>query len=210
MRDEDGKDIPGQFCRNSSRRMPGQVFSSDIFNDTDHDIVTTPDGKHFVRQELDSGRGRTQTNGSPTSMGQVERNPAIYRPRNNTPDDVLIVMEQFRTDPLGTVVRLGRATGRCCFCSSPLSDRRSRAHGYGPVCAKNYGLEWSHDHADEVEEDIEQSVGRVVMELRPGVWSVVDLDTNEVIISYDTMEQAQNDLDEWSRLERTYTDGGEA
>jgi hypothetical protein len=48
------------------------------------------------------------------------------------------------------------------------------------------------------------------MELRPGVWSVVDLDTNEVIVTYDTYEQAQADLDEWSRLERVFTDGGEA
>lgn len=154
-------------------------------------------------------RGRSESS-RPESMGQVEKTPKIFRPRNHTPDDVLIVMEQFRNDPLGTIVRLGKATGRCSFCGSPLWDRRSRAHGYGPVCAKHYGLEWSHDHADEVEAGIEEAVGRQVMELRPGVWSVVDVELNEVIISYDNIEQAQADLDEWSRLERTYTDGGEA
>lgn len=212
MKDEAGLTIVGQFSINASRINPGRVYT-----DTDYDIVEVPRGSfgrhtltdYYVRAEL-TGRGRSKTRGRSTSMGQVERTPTIYRPRNNTPDDVLIVMEQFRTDPLGTIVRLGKATGRCSFCGSPLSDRRSRAHGYGPVCAKHYSLEWSHDHADEVEAGIENAVSRQVMELRPGVWSVVDVELNEVITSYDNIEQAQADIDEWSRLERTYTDGGEA
>jgi hypothetical protein len=210
---ERGVTITGEFNLN----VPGYGPVGRDYNDTDHDIVEVPRGMfgthriihYYVREEL-SGKGRSTTNGKPESMGQIERTPAIFRPRNHTPDDVLIVMESFRTDPLGTIVRLGKSTGRCSFCNSPLSDRRSRAHGYGPVCAKHYSLAWTHDHADEVEAGIEESVGRQVMELRPGVWSVVDLDTNEVIVTYDTYEQAQADLDEWSRLERVFTDGGEA
>ena len=182
-------------------------------NNEDPDTLYVEIANRTVQMvEKDDGtnrRGRSESS-RPESMGQVEKTPKIFRPRNHTPDDVLIVMEQFRNDPLGTIVRLGKATGRCSFCGSPLWDRRSRAHGYGPVCAKHYGLEWSHDHADEVEAGIEEAVGRQVMELRPGVWSVVDVELNEVITSYDNIEQAQADIDEWSRLERTYTDGGEA
>lgn len=36
----------------------------------------------------------------------------------------------------------GKLTGNCCFCSIPLTDPKSVEAGYGPVCAKNYGLPW--------------------------------------------------------------------
>ena len=34
----------------------------------------------------------------------------------------------------------GKLTGHCCFCNSELSDEKSTAVGYGPVCAKRWGL----------------------------------------------------------------------
>lgn len=34
----------------------------------------------------------------------------------------------------------GKMTGKCCFCNSPLIDQKSTDVGYGPVCAKHYGL----------------------------------------------------------------------
>ena len=185
-----------------------------------HRITTYRPKTHFDHYVLVpiTTKGRSRA-GKPTTRGEIDKPAKTYRPRNNTPDDVLIVMEQFRVDPLGTIVRLGKATGRCCFCGSGLTDRRSRSHGYGPVCAKTYGLDWSHEHADKVENEIEEAVGRCVMELRPGQWSVVDLETNTIMVSYPTYEQAQDSLDEWSRLERTdlgategigSVDGGEA
>lgn len=42
--------------------------------------------------------------------------------------------------PAETAAEYGRLTGRCCFCGSSLKDENSTAVGYGPVCAKNYGL----------------------------------------------------------------------
>ena len=36
----------------------------------------------------------------------------------------------------------GHAHDRCVFCSLGLTDERSVAVGYGPVCAGNYGLPW--------------------------------------------------------------------
>jgi hypothetical protein len=38
----------------------------------------------------------------------------------------------------------GKLTGNCCFCNKGLSDPNSTAAGFGPVCAKHYGLttEW--------------------------------------------------------------------
>jgi hypothetical protein len=36
----------------------------------------------------------------------------------------------------------GHSTGECVFCSRELEDDRSVTVGYGPVCAKRYGLPW--------------------------------------------------------------------
>lgn len=49
----------------------------------------------------------------------------------------------------------GHRTGRCCFCNAKLTTHESSSHGYGPVCAKNYGLVWSKTSADDIlgEED---------------------------------------------------------
>jgi hypothetical protein len=48
----------------------------------------------------------------------------------------------FAADPVGVTARAGRTTGRCCYCRRPLSDDRSTAVGYGPICASRFGLPW--------------------------------------------------------------------
>lgn len=37
--------------------------------------------------------------------------------------------------------RVGTETGQCCYCGLPLTDPDSVVRGYGPVCAKRYGLD---------------------------------------------------------------------
>jgi hypothetical protein len=43
-------------------------------------------------------------------------------------------------DPAAAGAAYGRLTGRCSFCHAELNDEGSIAVGYGPKCAKNYGL----------------------------------------------------------------------
>ncbi len=45
-------------------------------------------------------------------------------------------------DPAAVAAQYGKLTGRCCFCGSELTDVRSTEVGYGPVCAKRFGLAW--------------------------------------------------------------------
>jgi hypothetical protein len=40
------------------------------------------------------------------------------------------------------VISTGHATSTCSFCQRLLSDERSLAMGYGPICAQNFGLPW--------------------------------------------------------------------
>lgn len=53
-------------------------------------------------------------------------------------------LKKFGQDPAGTAKEYGKLTGRCCFCNSKLTDEKSTAAGFGPVCADHYGLkdEW--------------------------------------------------------------------
>lgn len=52
------------------------------------------------------------------------------------------VLETISADPLGYARAYGLETKECCFCAISLTDPRSRAAGYGPICARNYGLPW--------------------------------------------------------------------
>jgi hypothetical protein len=51
------------------------------------------------------------------------------------------LLTEFANDPARVAKKYGKLTGLCCFCASPLTDKRSTAAGFGPVCAKHYGLE---------------------------------------------------------------------
>ena len=43
----------------------------------------------------------------------------------------------------------GHLTGNCCFCHTKLTDEKSTSAGYGPVCAKNWGLVWGQAEKKE-------------------------------------------------------------
>lgn len=51
-------------------------------------------------------------------------------------------LKMFALDPVGVAHEHGRLTGKCCFCRIGLDDPRSTARGYGPICARNWGLPW--------------------------------------------------------------------
>ena len=44
------------------------------------------------------------------------------------------------------LARVGRVSGRCCYCSRTLTDPQSMDLGYGPVCAKYHGLPHPNRH----------------------------------------------------------------
>lgn len=57
-------------------------------------------------------------------------------------DAVKALVQEFAQNPEDVAGKYGRLTGACCFCSKGLDDQRSLAVGYGPVCAKHFGLKW--------------------------------------------------------------------
>lgn len=57
-------------------------------------------------------------------------------------DAVVATINALVEDPEGVASQYGKLTGECCFCSRALGDERSTEVGYGPTCAKKYGLKW--------------------------------------------------------------------
>lgn len=56
--------------------------------------------------------------------------------------EVCQLVKEFSENPAETAGRYGRLTGGCSFCNHGLKDQRSTQVGYGPVCAKRFGLFW--------------------------------------------------------------------
>lgn len=74
-------------------------------------------------------------------FGRIDVNGAFYASRHVT-DQVRDLVMSFADDPAGTAGRYGRLTGGCSFCNHGLKDERSTQVGYGPICAKRFGLAW--------------------------------------------------------------------
>jgi hypothetical protein len=125
-------------------------------------------------------------------FGHINKVSALWNHTPATPETVKEVMEIFKADPVGTVSEMGRKSGVCCFCSLPLTDERSTAHGYGPVCAKNYALQWGTRSGRTIEQLIANDVREVIIETRVDSFDVVDKDSGEVIATFQNRYEAES------------------
>jgi hypothetical protein len=93
---------------------------------------------------------------------------------NVCPLDVLEALREFAADPVAVARAYGHAVGSCCFCGHELTDGRSVAMGYGPVCAEHYGLEWGERRAASVVTlaAAEQETRRAAMEENRSPWQI--------------------------------------
>lgn len=73
---------------------------------------------------------------SPLGSIEVETATAIGR-----------ALKAMAQDPDGAARAYGKLTSSCCFCGLELSDDRSIAAGYGPICAAKWGLAWGEKPA---------------------------------------------------------------
>lgn len=64
------------------------------------------------------------------------------RARLGSADVIYRFLVTLADDPQGVVAAFGHKTGACCLCGRKLEDERSTEVGYGPVCAKSWGLPW--------------------------------------------------------------------
>jgi len=72
-----------------------------------------------------------------------------WEPARRSYDDagkVLDFLKEFAKDPAGTAIAYGKASGRCCFCGRELKHGQL---GYGPECAKKWGMPWTEKMAKD-------------------------------------------------------------
>lgn len=77
------------------------------------------------------------------------------------------LIDDLAADPAGVASIYGRKTGRCCFCGLGLTDGRSVAVGYGPVCAEKFDLPWGEErvapvHVELTDEQAETEETRAI------------------------------------------------
>jgi hypothetical protein len=71
------------------------------------------------------------------------RRDGTFDPLTDESENVVAVLRIFAKDPIRMARDHGFRTGYCCFCCLALTDEeRSVALGYGPICAKHWGLPW--------------------------------------------------------------------
>lgn len=74
-------------------------------------------------------------------FGRIDANGDFFATRT-ADKDVQTLVTEFADNPADVAGRYGRLTGGCSFCNHKLDDNRSLQVGYGPVCAKRFGLVW--------------------------------------------------------------------
>lgn len=82
---------------------------------------------------------------APEYLGKIAPNGSFSWSPDLAPDEVirtLTALRAFAKDPVGIAKDYARETGCCSFCAQTLTDKRSVAAGYGPICADHYGLPW--------------------------------------------------------------------
>jgi hypothetical protein len=85
------------------------------------------------------GYGQREWYGRVTRDGQFD---ASRKHDAGTLTAVVVALKAMATDPAKAAAEYGHLTGCCCFCGTALEDPRSTQIGYGPTCAKNFGLPW--------------------------------------------------------------------
>ena len=121
--------------------------------------LTTPDGKRVRLSRAGAGSRAPGvvhiTDGRPydnnTYYGKLYTD-GVFLPSGSATPDIIEFLESLDADPEATASAYGTRSGNCCFCTRQLTDGRSVAVGYGPVCADNFGLAWGDERVESTVE----------------------------------------------------------
>jgi hypothetical protein len=93
--------------------------------------------------------------GSNRYFGRIDKDGVLYEGRD-LDADVRELITNLAADPEGVASIHGHRTGECCFCRTALTDARSVEVGFGPVCAKKFGLSWGKAAVKTVHVEVEE------------------------------------------------------
>jgi hypothetical protein len=76
--------------------------------------------------------------------GEYQKSGSVHDP------EVDELLQSLANSPVEVAHFYGKQTSQCCFCSKELTDSKSVAVGYGPICAYHFGLPWGDLSHSEV------------------------------------------------------------
>jgi hypothetical protein len=92
------------------------------------------------KNTIEIATGGYANHGRRVFRGWIENGAIVPYKSNSIDDDIEMTLQEFALDPVNVAKAHSKILGACVFCGKPLTDEKSKALGYGPVCAKNYGL----------------------------------------------------------------------
>jgi hypothetical protein len=104
-----------------------------------------PGSINVTSSERNMETGRNDWFGRISREGEFEASPKFD---DTTQTAVAQALVALASDPAAAARQYGKLTGYCCFCRLPLSDKRSTDMGYGPICAKHFGLPWGEEKVE--------------------------------------------------------------
>ena len=73
----------------------------------------------------------------------ADKNIILYDSPLFNHNELINELDTLLSNPISESALQGKEYGRCCFCNRELDNEGSIFHGYGPICAENWGLPWS-------------------------------------------------------------------
>ena len=74
------------------------------------------------------------------------------RLNRTTRQEIKTAIRKIAENPIDAAKLSGQEYKNCCFCGLELTNKSSIHHGYGPICAENWGLPWGDTGDIEDEE----------------------------------------------------------
>lgn len=93
-------------------------------------------------KDLKIFRDGWQGHGYRKFVGWIKDNQLIPYRADRLTDDIRTIIQEFALDPAAVAKAMALKLGSCLYCGQRLSDHESKHRGYGPICAKHYGLPW--------------------------------------------------------------------
>lgn len=147
-----------------------------IWNDIKWQIAYSKNGNLMLKNAEAYEPGQQNFRAAVYRGSIISANGDIWQPHghrkwNEAERDFL---DRLNNDPVGFLAEAGKGMEACCYCNKALSDDRSKAVGYGKICASRWGLPWGKDESDWLAESTDPLVPAGFPQPRnPEEWMII-------------------------------------
>jgi hypothetical protein len=135
------------------------LFNAALSNNLQRPRIFLRIGPATIILGWDTRNGQVLVMNSRKKVAGVILSSGEFQSRRYCTPEIIAAVQAFGDNPLSVARAHGHRTGNCCFCQRALTDGRSVAEGYGPVCAGNYRLPWGENRLQSTADIVDN--GRV-------------------------------------------------